>query len=121
MVAFKRAVAIWAHVCVEVQPSIFFLHICSLEVYRMASWWRENESEHWWKPEDGWAQQWQKKAVWPKFEDELTTIMFTMFDSIKDEIRMLNEKVDKLAEQLLEIDEQNGDILNPSSRYGRCS
>ena len=41
--------------------------------------------------------------------------MFTMFDSIKDEIRMLNEKVDKLAEQLLEIDEQSEDILDRQS------
>ena len=77
---------------VEVLPSILFLHICSLEVYRMASWWRANESEEWWKPEDGWAQQGQEDAAWPKFEDELTTRMFTMFDSIKEEIRMLNKK-----------------------------
>ena len=87
-------IAIWVQVGVEVLPSILFLHICSLEVYRMASWWRANESEQWWEAEDGWAQQWQKKAAWPKFEDELTTRMFTMFDSNREAIHMLNSEVD---------------------------
>ena len=60
----------------------------------MASSWQANESEEWWEPEYGWAQQWQEKAAWPKFEDELTTRMFTMFDSIKEAIHMLNREVD---------------------------
>ena len=86
MVAFKRAVAIWAHVCVEVQPSIFFLHICSLQLHKIA---RLKEENTWCEP--------QEVLTAQKFEDELyglTTRMFEFFDYITDKLKMLTEKVD---------------------------
>ena len=77
---------------VEVLPSILFLHICSLEVYRMASWRSADESEEWWKlAEDGWAQQGQEDAAWPTFNDDLTIKMFTMLESTRGDMRILKE------------------------------
>ena len=86
MVAFKRAVAIWAHVCVEVQPSIFFLHICSLQLHKIA---RLKDESKWCELQDVLTTQ--------KFEDDvhgLTTRMFECFDYITDKLKMLTEKVD---------------------------
>ena len=86
LVAFKRAVAIWAHVCVEVQPSIVSLYVCSLQLHKVARL----------KDESKWCEL-QEVLTTQKFEDDvhgLTTRMFECFDYITDKLKMLTEKVD---------------------------
>ena len=124
LVAFKRAVAIWAHVCVEVQPSIFFLHICSLQLHEIARL----------KDESKWCEL-QEVLTAQKFEDDvhgLTTRMFECFDYITDKLKMLTEKVDAVdhiteslnAPKLSLTDKIDAvdDIMEKCQcRQGRCS
>ena len=93
--------------CVEVLPGILFLHICSLEVYRMPSWRWADESEEWWKPaEDGWAQQGQEDAAWPTFNDDLTIKMFTMLESTREDMSILKEVMQTHQASLGSIQEE---------------